>query len=60
MDYKFYKGISHLSIQVGSRLIDFLIETAYIQPPANQSDQDPPDIRPAFAHTFRTVSKAAK
>ncbi|KAJ8775300.1 hypothetical protein K2173_020304 [Erythroxylum novogranatense] len=43
--------------KVGSRLIELLIETAYIQPPVDQLADSPPDIRPAFVHTFITVSK---
>ncbi|KAI3414515.1 DNA-directed RNA polymerase [Psidium guajava] len=46
--------------KVGSRLIELLIQTAYIQPPANQLAEDPPDIRPAFLHTFRTVTRDTK
>lgn len=34
-----------------------MLQTAYLQPPANQSAEGPPDIRPAFVHTIRTVSK---
>ncbi|KAL5996080.1 DNA-directed RNA polymerase 1B, mitochondrial [Asimina triloba] len=41
--------------KVGSRLIELLIETAYIQPPVEQDS--PPDIRPAFRHFLRTVTK---
>ncbi|CAL0308037.1 unnamed protein product [Lupinus luteus] len=41
-------------VKVGSRLIHLLIETAYIQPPVNQLD-GPPDIRPAFKHTLKTI-----
>lgn len=40
--------------KVGSRLLELIIEVAYIQPPANQSAEGPPDIRPAFVHTSRT------
>uniref|UniRef100_J3MVS3 DNA-directed RNA polymerase n=2 Tax=Oryza brachyantha TaxID=4533 RepID=J3MVS3_ORYBR len=43
--------------KVGSRLIELMIETAYIQPPASQSADGPPDIRPAFTHEMRTVAK---
>ncbi|XP_027918914.1 DNA-directed RNA polymerase 1B, mitochondrial-like [Vigna unguiculata] len=43
-------------VKVGSRLIELLIETAYIQPPANQFGDGPPDIRPAFKHTLKTLS----
>ncbi|KAK4798002.1 hypothetical protein SAY86_030328 [Trapa natans] len=46
--------------KVGSRLIDLLIQTAYIQSPSDQPAEDPPDVRPAFSHTFRTVRKDAK
>ncbi|PRQ53261.1 putative DNA-directed RNA polymerase [Rosa chinensis] len=46
--------------KVGSRLIELLTQTAFIQPPANQLGDGPLDIRPAFVHTFRTVSKDAK
>ncbi|KAJ9709460.1 hypothetical protein PVL29_001099 [Vitis rotundifolia] len=44
-------------VKVGSRLIELLIETAYIQPPADQLGDGPPDIRPAFVHTLKTVIK---
>ncbi|RDX62299.1 DNA-directed RNA polymerase 2B, chloroplastic/mitochondrial, partial [Mucuna pruriens] len=43
-------------VKVGSRLMQLLIETAYIQPPANQFGDGPPDIRPAFKHTLKTLS----
>ncbi|KAJ7953979.1 DNA-directed RNA polymerase [Quillaja saponaria] len=43
-------------VKVGCRLIQILIETAYIQPPVDQLGDGPPDIRPAFAHTFRNVT----
>ncbi|KAK4409797.1 DNA-directed RNA polymerase 2, chloroplastic/mitochondrial [Sesamum angolense] len=46
--------------KVGSHLIELILETAYIQPPANQSTEGPPDIRPAFVHTMRTVTKEIK
>ncbi|KAK3039770.1 hypothetical protein RJ639_027083 [Escallonia herrerae] len=42
-------------VKVGCRLIQLLTETAYIQPPVNQLDDGPPDIRPAFIHALRTV-----
>ncbi|KAI4321320.1 hypothetical protein MLD38_034717 [Melastoma candidum] len=38
--------------KVGSRLVELLIQTAYIQSSTNQLGEDPPDIRPAFAHHF--------
>ncbi|XP_061347447.1 DNA-directed RNA polymerase 3B, chloroplastic isoform X2 [Gastrolobium bilobum] len=43
--------------KLGSRLIELLIETAYVQSPVNQSADTPPDIRPAFMHRFKAVSK---
>ncbi|KAF5196166.1 Dna-directed rna polymerase 2 protein, partial [Thalictrum thalictroides] len=43
--------------KVGSRLIELLMETAYIQPPVDQLADGPPDIRPAFRHSLQTVSK---
>lgn len=45
--------------KVGSRLIELLTQTAYIQPPAEQLADGPPDIRPAFRHSFRTAMKEA-
>ncbi|RRT75284.1 hypothetical protein B296_00003324, partial [Ensete ventricosum] len=36
---------------VGSRLIELLMETAFIHPPVSQSADGPPDIRPAFRHS---------
>ncbi|XP_028792476.1 DNA-directed RNA polymerase 2B, chloroplastic/mitochondrial isoform X2 [Neltuma alba] len=41
--------------RVGSRLIEILIQTAYIQPPSDHPGDCPPDIRPAFFHSFKTV-----
>ena len=41
--------------QVGSLLIELLVKTAYIQPPANQLADDPPDLRPAFVHSLKSV-----
>ncbi|KAL2344235.1 hypothetical protein Fmac_005520 [Flemingia macrophylla] len=43
-------------VKVGSRLMQLLIETAYIQPPNNQFGDGPPDIRPAFKHTLKTLA----
>ncbi|WVZ25180.1 hypothetical protein V8G54_003724 [Vigna mungo] len=47
-------------VKVGARLIDLLIETAYIQPPAKQFGDGPPDIRPAFKHTLKTLSNESQ
>lgn len=43
--------------KVGSRLIELFIETAHIQPPASQSGDSTPEIRPAFTHEMRTVAR---
>ncbi|KAG5099455.1 hypothetical protein JHK82_044507 [Glycine max] len=47
-------------VKVGSRLMQLLIETAYIQPPTNQIGDGPPDIHPAFRHTLRTLSNESQ
>ncbi|KAL3640220.1 DNA-directed RNA polymerase 2, chloroplastic/mitochondrial [Castilleja foliolosa] len=39
--------------KVGSHLIELILQTAYIQPPANQLADGPPDIRPAFTSSRR-------
>ncbi|OIV97230.1 hypothetical protein TanjilG_27213 [Lupinus angustifolius] len=43
--------------KLGSRLIELLINTAYVLPPVNQCSDTPPDIRPAFKHGFKAVSR---
>ncbi|XP_042448640.1 DNA-directed RNA polymerase 1B, mitochondrial-like [Zingiber officinale] len=43
--------------KVGSRLIELLMETAYVQPPASQSADNNLDIRPAFRHTRKAIIK---
>ncbi|CAA0828792.1 DNA-directed RNA polymerase 1- mitochondrial [Striga hermonthica] len=42
-------------LKVGCRLIQILTETAYIQPPANQMEDAPPDVRPAFVHALKSM-----
>ncbi|XP_077237659.1 DNA-directed RNA polymerase 1B, mitochondrial-like [Tasmannia lanceolata] len=61
---KIVKGQDHskpwgqeIQAKVGSRLIDLLIQTAYIQPPVDQLADGPPDIRPAFRHSLKNVMK---
>ncbi|XWS34241.1 hypothetical protein CRYUN_Cryun21dG0023500 [Craigia yunnanensis] len=44
-------------VKVGCRLIQLLMEKAYIQPPVDQLGDGPPDIRSAFIHALKTVSK---
>ncbi|KAL6521671.1 DNA-directed RNA polymerase 2B, chloroplastic/mitochondrial [Orobanche gracilis] len=46
--------------KVGSHLIELILQTAFIQPPASQSADGSPDIRPAFVHTSRTVTNEIK
>ncbi|XVF20882.1 hypothetical protein REPUB_Repub12eG0041700 [Reevesia pubescens] len=46
--------------KVGSHLIELLMKTAYIQPPADELGDCPPDVRPAFVHSFNTVFKEDK
>ncbi|KAF9662721.1 hypothetical protein SADUNF_Sadunf18G0083700 [Salix dunnii] len=43
--------------KLGSRLIELLTETAYVQPPVSHSEDIPPDVRPAFRHIFKTLTK---
>ena len=40
-------------IQLGSRLIELLLDSAFVQPPADQTPDSSPDIRPAFKHVLR-------
>ncbi|EPS72513.1 hypothetical protein M569_02245, partial [Genlisea aurea] len=40
-------------LKVGSRLIQILMDTAYIQPPVDQMSDGAPDIRPAFSHNLK-------
>ncbi|XP_065854821.1 DNA-directed RNA polymerase 2, chloroplastic/mitochondrial [Euphorbia lathyris] len=49
-----------IKAKVGGRLIELLIQTAYIQPPSDQLGDDPPDIRPAFVHTFKNLTQEKK
>ncbi|XP_041010369.1 DNA-directed RNA polymerase 1B, mitochondrial [Juglans microcarpa x Juglans regia] len=43
-------------VKVGCRLIQLLTETAYIQPPIDQLGDGPPEIRPAFVHSRKTLT----
>ncbi|KAH7854119.1 hypothetical protein Vadar_010321 [Vaccinium darrowii] len=44
-------------VKVGCCLIQLLMESAYIQPPVEQLGDGPPDIRPAFIHSLKTLTK---
>lgn len=46
--------------KVGSCLIELLLQATFIQPPIDQSAEGPPEIRPAFRHTFRTIMMGQK
>ncbi|MBA0690179.1 hypothetical protein Goari_007873, partial [Gossypium aridum] len=56
---KILKTLSWLNVivQLGSRLLELLTETAYVQPPIDQSGDSPLDVRPAFRHKFKTISR---
>ncbi|KAK9144130.1 hypothetical protein Sjap_004033 [Stephania japonica] len=41
-------------IKVGAHLLDLLMQTAYIQPPANQAPDSTPEIHPAFRRSLVT------
>lgn len=47
-------------MQLGSRLIDLLIDSAFVQSPTDQLADSPPDVRPAFRHIFKNVSTTQK
>ncbi|KAG0467557.1 hypothetical protein HPP92_019137 [Vanilla planifolia] len=49
-----------LQAKVGSRLIQLLLESAYIESPVSQSVDGLPDIRPAFRHSMRNVKRDQK
>ncbi|GFP94803.1 DNA-directed RNA polymerase 3 chloroplastic [Phtheirospermum japonicum] len=42
--------------KLGCCLIQLLMQSAYIQPPVNQSADSPPDVRPAFRHVFKIAT----
>lgn len=50
----------YCAFQIGCRLIQLLLETAYIQPPIDQLGDGPPDVRPAFTHVLKTLTKDAQ
>ncbi|XP_027904265.1 DNA-directed RNA polymerase 3B, chloroplastic-like isoform X1 [Vigna unguiculata] len=41
--------------KLGSRLIELLVDTAYVHSPVKQFGDTPPDIRPAFRHCFKAA-----
>ncbi|KAJ0984272.1 hypothetical protein J5N97_002628 [Dioscorea zingiberensis] len=44
-------------VKLGSRLIELLTESAFVQPPPTQLADIFPEIRPAFRHAFKTITK---
>lgn len=52
-ELRFFTQTMHF--QVGCRLMQILMETAYIQAPMNESEDGVPDIRPAFVHSVKTL-----
>ncbi|CAN1166839.1 DNA-directed RNA polymerase 3, chloroplastic [Linum perenne] len=43
---------------LGTRLIHLLTEVAFIQTPVDQLTDTPPDVRPAFTHRLKILSKS--
>ncbi|XP_011069583.1 DNA-directed RNA polymerase 3, chloroplastic [Sesamum indicum] len=43
--------------KLGCCLIELLTQSAYVQPPVNQSADSPPDVRPAFRHFFKIAPR---
>ncbi|CAL9063996.1 unnamed protein product [Musa banksii] len=43
--------------KLGSRLIELLLESAFVQVPCDSLADCPPEILPAFRHTFKNISK---
>ncbi|PKA50864.1 DNA-directed RNA polymerase 3, chloroplastic [Apostasia shenzhenica] len=46
--------------KLGSRLIEMLIESAFVQPPIDQLGGNLPDIQPAFRHTLKNAAIEAR
>ncbi|CAA0821104.1 DNA-directed RNA polymerase 3- chloroplastic [Striga hermonthica] len=42
--------------KLGCCLLQLLIQSAYVQPPVEQSAESPPDVRPAFRHLLKRGS----
>ncbi|PON70429.1 DNA-directed RNA polymerase, phage-type [Parasponia andersonii] len=49
-----------IQAKLGCRLIDLLTETAFVQPPLDQSGDIPPDVRPAFRHRLKGIAKTGQ
>ncbi|XP_039132067.1 DNA-directed RNA polymerase 3B, chloroplastic [Dioscorea cayenensis subsp. rotundata] len=44
-------------VKLGSRLIELLTESAYVQSPPSQLADSLPEIRPAFRHVLKTITR---
>lgn len=56
------KGVvfPYLMLQLGCRLVELLIEIAYVQDPVNQSKDAPPVVRPAFTHKLKPLGNSPR
>jgi hypothetical protein len=50
---RFENIILLLWLQLGTRLIELLLDSAFVQSPADQTPDSSPDFRPAFKHVLR-------
>ncbi|KAL7137956.1 hypothetical protein ABFS83_10G130300 [Erythranthe nasuta] len=46
-----------IQAKLGCCLIELLTQSAYVQPPVNQTADSPPDVRPAFRHIFKIATR---
>eukprot|EP00249_Psilotum_nudum_P022981 c28710_g1_i1 orf=906-4160(-) len=51
---------SAIQAKVGTRLIELMTDVALVHPPASQTSQETPDVRPALKHAFRTYPGPTK
>lgn len=40
-------------LQLGSRLLELMMDNSFVRPPANQDGDDNAELRPAFQHKFK-------
>jgi DNA-directed RNA polymerase len=43
-----------IHVKIGSRLLELMMETSFVQPAADQECPDVLDLRPAFTHTLKS------
>lgn len=46
-----------IQAKLGCCLIELLTQSAYVQPPIDQTADCPPDVRPAFRHIFKIAAR---